>query len=747
MRIPLDYYRILGIPIQVTLEQLHQAYQDRSLQLPRREYSDQAIALRKQLLDEAYEVLSDPDKRSEYDGSFLEKTYPLDLPSTVSETEQSEDSFFDNHTPWLEIDPEQLVGALLILQELGEYELVIYLGNDYLNSTPSYSQTLQEDVILTLALAELELSREYWQQRAYEKAAESNNKGLNLLRKENLFTHIQAEIEDDFYKLRPYRILELLALPQTQTQDRNQGLQLLGEMLEERNGIDGKGNDRSGLSLDDFLRFIQQLRIYLTVIEQEKLFGAEASRPSPVASYLHVYTLMALGFAHKKPDAILQAKIMLNRLGKRQDVQIEKAICCLLLGQTEEASSVLEQSRETATLQFIKDQSQGAPDLLPGLCLYGERWLQTEVFSHFRDLSTEKVSLKEYFADGQVQNYLEQLSVESQPSNSDLYIPSLTPITETFPAQQSIWLPDTPEPRRERQVVMATGYSEIYGVSETTETTTATMVKPKASSRGNATQMKRYEESNQEYNHGNVALNPAYRDPVSDRRSRRKRKRAKPENITQSIPEPSPVLTPPLRKTKAKPKKFLKRRLGVGILMLVGLGACTMLVKSLQSNRAPVALLESNNLEIGLTRPPLDIPRAEASLIIAGTLTPETAQLMIEEWLTNKSQAMGNTYQIDSLKAVLTQPMLSTWGDRAERLKSGKSYYQYQHQIKVRSVNLNKKDPNQALVEAQVKEVAKFYQDGKLNAQKSYDDNLLIRYELIRQGDQWKIKDSQVLSQ
>jgi len=55
-------------------------------------------------------------------------------------------------------------------------------------------------------------------------------------------------------------------------------------MLSERGGIDGTG-DSSGLSLDDFLRFIQQLRSYLTAAEQQSLFEAESQRPSAVATW------------------------------------------------------------------------------------------------------------------------------------------------------------------------------------------------------------------------------------------------------------------------------------------------------------------------------------------------------------------------------------------------------------------------------------------------------------------------------
>ncbi len=70
MRIPLDYYRILGLPIQATAEQMRQAHRDRTQQLPRREYSEVAIQARKQLIDEAYAILSDPEERQTYDVSF-----------------------------------------------------------------------------------------------------------------------------------------------------------------------------------------------------------------------------------------------------------------------------------------------------------------------------------------------------------------------------------------------------------------------------------------------------------------------------------------------------------------------------------------------------------------------------------------------------------------------------------------------------------------------------------------------------
>ena len=233
MRIPLDYYRILGLPIQATAEQLSQAYRDRALQLPRREYSEIAIASRKELLDEAYAVLSDSEQRSTYDASFLSKTYDQEpkeaiARSTTPEREPLSLSGVDLHNPSIDIKNEQFVGALLILQELGEYELVVKLGQPYLTSGDSVTldkgrlgdpQLVRPDIVLTLALACLELGREQWQQGQYENAATSLETGQELLLHEGLFPTVRGEIQADLYKLRPYRILELLALPDENIMD------------------------------------------------------------------------------------------------------------------------------------------------------------------------------------------------------------------------------------------------------------------------------------------------------------------------------------------------------------------------------------------------------------------------------------------------------------------------------------------------------------------------------------------------
>ena len=134
MRIPLNYYQILGIP-ERNLSELEQAYQDRLLQLPRQEYSDAAIESRKQLIGVAYQILSDPERRAEYLKTQLPSIAEIETEAAAIATVAPPTSSPFYHRPQLEIAPEHFLGGLLILFEQGEYEdlniiCMPYIGNN-----------------------------------------------------------------------------------------------------------------------------------------------------------------------------------------------------------------------------------------------------------------------------------------------------------------------------------------------------------------------------------------------------------------------------------------------------------------------------------------------------------------------------------------------------------------------------------------------------------------------------------------
>jgi curved DNA-binding protein CbpA len=768
--IPLDYYRILGLPIQATAEQLQQAHRDRTLQLPRREYSEVAIAARRQLLDEACAVLSDPDQRQAYDASFLAKTYDRESEAGIAgkhqrsktsaeavtvlqdetEVDRSEsgvtDAIADPHTPSIEIDDNQFLGALLILQELGEYELVQKLGRPYLN-TGSIAivegrfgdpQLVRPDIVLTAALAALELGREQWQQGQYENAAKSLDAGQELLLRESLFPSLRGEMQADIYKLRPYNILELLSLPEEQVAERRRGLQILREMLQERGGIDGTGDDRSGLGIEDFLRFVQQLRKHLTSSEQQTLFEAEAARPSAVATYLSVYTLLAQGFAARQPSMIRRAKLMLIQLGRRQDVHLEKAVCSLLLGQTEEASRSLELSSEKEPLAFIRENSKDSPDLLPGLCLYAEHWLQEEVFPHFRDLADRSVSLKDYFADPKVQAYLESLPSDSETANEWVVVQPRSGKPQARMQPTGNLQPPSQGQQRLATAALTPAAAAAASLNPPPPGVPLSSQPPTAAASPAATQ---------------GAKRPAATTSKDRRRpnSPRHGSGAGSGPAAQLLDRARTSAQQAATQLKSMPRNRLAMLLvGLFLSLLVLWLFLSIIASALQALSGPS--LQGEQALIGLEGPPVEIPAepapaaaepAAAPAVAEGTITEETGKQIIQNWLSAKAAALGPKYATEELQQVLTEPALSRWQMMAEAQQRNNSHQRYEHSLQIKEVRPNPSNPDRAEVEAQVVEKAQAFEGERETA--SRNDNLRIRYELVRQDGQWRIMNWEVM--
>ncbi|MBE9161559.1 MULTISPECIES: IMS domain-containing protein [Microcoleaceae] len=762
MLIPLDYYRILGLPIQATAEQLQQAHRDRTLQLPRREYSEVAIVARKQLIDEACAVLSDSDARKAYDASFLAKTYDRESeaaiaakqrlktsngPATVlqdaGETAPAEskalDAAPDPHTPSIEIDDNQFVGALLVLQELGEYELVQKLGRPYLNNGSiaidegrfGDRQLVRPDIVLTVSLACLELGREQWQQGQYQNAAKSLEAGQELLLRESLFPSVRGEMQADIYKLRPYNILELLSLPEEKVAERRQGLQILREMLEEREGIDGSGDDRSGLGIEDFLRFVQQLRKHLTSSEQQTLFEAEAGRPSAVATYLSVYTLLAQGFATRAPAMIRRAKLMLMQLGRRQDVHLEKAVCSLLLGQTEEASRALELSSEKEPLAFIREHSQDSPDLLPGLCLYAEHWLQEEVFPHFRDLANQPVSLKDYFADPKVQAYLEALPSDAETANEWVVVQPRSGKPQGRLQPTGDRRPTPPQPPAAKQGASSVTLTPVPADSSTAASAPKDHATAAALGAVSAVSLPT-----------TTAPRPTASTSTRRRTGSSGRSGATGQGLAGDLVDRTRTKAAQISaQVKSMPPNRLALFVAGGVLSLLILWLIlSLLANALQSVREEQPLLS-------LEAPPIQIPVAspapEPNAAVSGVVTEAAAKQIVESWLSAKAAALGPNHAVEELKQVLTEPALSRWQLMADAQQKNNAYQSYQHSLQVKGVTTNPTNPDRAQVEAQVTEKAKVFDGDRLVS--SRNEDLRVRYDLIRQEGQWRIMDWQVM--
>jgi len=692
VRIPLDYYRIIGLPLQATAEQLEQAYQDKLRQTPHLEYTPTTLAARKELLDLAYQVLSDPEQRSEYDANYLLTTYEMEgeesiaLPPIQSEEEAVA---MTSQMPKLEVEtPQQFLGALLILYELGEYQRVRHLAEWVLSNSierethravtseanlpriEDLSPPMQGDLVLTLALACWELGRELWRQEQYEGAAEAVSRGEELLRTWDLFSHLRLEMVAELNKLSPYRIFELLSQRAINQDSVPKGIALLEEMFDKRGGIDGDIPDDSGLDIDEFLHFVQQIRDYLTAPEQEELFAKEAQRPSGVAKYLAACAGIARGFAYLEPYYILKGQQFLSQLEQEYqqknncaDVYLEESICALLLGNPDQALKMIDKSQETdaiAEIQAYADQAEETPDLLLGLYHYAQQWLETVLFPKFLDLTEQTANLKDYFASESVQETLESFQTEE----------GLDPSTASLPEMETASL---------------------------------------ASS---------------------TALEERYSDSEDSSRSYRRR---------------------PHRQLRLSSKRsrwvavVAMMAVGLGAIALLGLGlyrGATALWATLFNQNSNSSQMQGQPLALDLDRPIFPIPSADSEE--SQKLTRDRAERLVRSWLSSKALALGPEHQIQALDTILTDPLLSQWQSRAETFANQNVYQQFRHSVSIESIS--SETPNQGQIVAQVREVAKYYRNGRQSPNYSYDSTLKVRYNVIRENETWQIKGIELIN-
>jgi len=730
VRVPLDCYRILGLTHLSGLEKIHQAHRDRLLSMPRREYSDAAIASRKRIIDRAYEILTDRDQAA------LNAPRNLDEPASDRPNKPPVNNPLSVTAPnQLEADERDFAGLLLILYELGESEKVLSLAKPYYDPEEAEYQSPRisphdPDLVLSVSLSFLELGRENWKQGQYELAASSLESAQEILLREGLFLSIRSEIQADLFRLRPYRILELLATPDNHANDHRKGMSLLQEMLDARRGIDGSGNDYSSLGIDDFLRFIQQLRSYMTAIEQQTLFEDEARRPSSVATYLAVYALIARGFSQRQPALIRRAKGLLVKLSARQDIYLEKAVCALLLGQTEEASAAIDSSSEADQISFIRQNSEGAPDLLPGLCLYSERWMQEEVYPHFRDLMSQVVSLKDYFADDQVQAYLEEL-----PNTSALSSEWTSPVGSDRLTSMLNSPEDNPSTRSGFDRTKFDNDSSAINSNNEPRLSKYAPESPNRFQRSATPVIDRSE----------FQSNVSRDQPKSRRSSNIPPSRNSSQNISEAVKE----IKRPSGSINSSSNSSSKRKFNVGRLIIViataialiggSIGLVVWAFRALTGSSRSEAFIP---LEKAIS-PIVETINTPSAIAVASTgpMDKETATKVIEAWQTTKTKALGKTYEDNLLEDILTEPVLADWKGRAKDLKASNSYLQYQ----VKSSEVDKVIPDgdsKAKIVAKISESRNYFYNGELDRSASKEDsNYSVEYDLVRKDNKWLIRE------
>jgi ARC6-like, IMS domain len=361
------------------------------------------------------------------------------------------------------------------------------------------------------------------------------------------------------------------------------------------------------------------------------------------------------------------------------------------------------------------------------------------VFPHFRDLVNNQASLKEYFADEQVQAYLESLPTDIQKSN------------ETVTNRQSSQTQTNTYPQRSN---LTTSYRQFSSITENGEVLeTPNKVKSLHSNYSPPSFTK------------STSVNTPEQNSVAQFASSERIAPKTNHNLNSLAKVNAPAQTNKRRRRKptqannyGHPRQFFPNTLEgktrlvwmifgsfAGVIVLWFL--LTTSFGLLKNLFYPAPSLKGEQLSVQLNEPPIPIPDPNSKpQSPPGVLTEATAQEVVQSWLSTKAAALGVNHDINSLEQILIGSTLSKWNGIVQQDKIENRYRKYTHTVKVESVKTTETDQNNATVDATVTELAEFYDNGQINQQKSYNEKVRVRYDLVRVEGSWRIKDMSVLS-
>ncbi|KAG2452619.1 hypothetical protein HYH02_002856 [Chlamydomonas schloesseri] len=208
--VAVDYYRLLHVPRVSRPDAIRKAYENLVKQPPAAAYSADTLFARAVLLKAAAESLTDPDLRRSYDAKLAA-----------------------GHTA-LRVSQQDLPGALVVLQEIGEYQLVLDLGLRWLEVNGG--QPDAGDVAAAVALAYCDRASErltsqlqppppsalpgpdgaavpHTHVSAVLPACDDLDAALSKLRRYGMAQQLQQQIVSALRDLAPEYACELAALP------------------------------------------------------------------------------------------------------------------------------------------------------------------------------------------------------------------------------------------------------------------------------------------------------------------------------------------------------------------------------------------------------------------------------------------------------------------------------------------------------------------------------------------------------
>ena len=362
---------------------------------PDQGFTHEALLQRADLLRRSADLLTDPADRAEYEAALLRlsESHPngtvgLDLPSS-----------------------SEVAGLILLWEAHGAIE-AFQLARQGLQppQAPALGSGREADLTLLAALACRDAALEEQEQRRYESAAQLLIDGIQLQQRMGKLPDQQRRLENDLQGLTPFRILDLLSRDLGDQASHQQGLTLLDELVVARGGLEAADvdDDQPGsLSQEDFESFFHQIRHFLTVQEQIDLFSRWFEAGAADAGFLTVLALTAAGFSRRKPEFLEQARERMQTLANA-DLDPMPLLGCLdlLLGNVKDADRHFAVLRDPDLQAWFLNHPG---DRLAAQCEYCRAWLERDVLPGYRDVDASGVDLDAWFADRDVQGFVDRL--------------------------------------------------------------------------------------------------------------------------------------------------------------------------------------------------------------------------------------------------------------------------------------------------------------------------------------------------
>lgn len=415
VELPIDHFRLLGVSPSAETESVLRTLQLRLDRCPDQGFTHEVLMQRAELLRLSADLLSDAARRQDYESTLLKlgRDHP-------------------EETAGLEMPSSREVAGLMLLWEAHAPHETFQLTRQVLQppQAPALGSGRESDLALLAALSCRDAARQDQDQRRYESAAGLLTEGLQLLQRMGKLPDHRQRLQTDLEQLTPYRILDLLSRDLAEQTARQEGLVMLETFVQDRGGLEGGAAEltTAGMDQGSFELFFQQIRRFLTVQEQVDLYGRWERFGSSDASFLSVMALAAAGFSQRKPERIQDARGKLQAL-VLVGLDLNPLLGCmdLLLGDVDRALEHVHASPDADLQEWLANHPS---DDLAALFDYCRSWLGRDVLPGYRDVDAQVVDLEAWFADRDVQAYVERLERQEGRSVASAD-PSATPVSES----------------------------------------------------------------------------------------------------------------------------------------------------------------------------------------------------------------------------------------------------------------------------------------------------------------------------